>query len=523
MPGDSQHSFFDAEAVAVAEALIGTLTLTKSTKSGGPEPFVLLPHTRKLIANVFGWKRADGSRQFRKVFQTLGRKQAKTQGAAAVAVCEFFLNPEPKQEIYAAATDTDQAAIVFDAASDLIRSNADLSDLCEFTPSKKLIRHKETHSIFRVLSSDGKRKHGYNPSMVIFDELHAWGPAHQELYAALTTGSKSRRQPLRIIVTTAGFDQESICYREYEYAKRVLSGEVVDESYLPLIYEVPSDTDWTDTKLWPLALPLLDTGHHSLADYEDEFREALARPQLQNQFRRLYLNQWTSSETQWIPMHEWDACELADFPDLTGLPCYAALDLARSQDLTALSLVWVDGETHYIRTWYWLPENGIDAKSKRDGVPYAQWAADGFISLTPGDVTDFAMVEQAIKTLCHTHEVSLLAYDPAFAQELAQRLEKEKIPLATFKQSPANFTEPCLKVERLVYSRKLLHESNPVTRWCFDCATVKSTEYGMMRLVKPNRNTNSKRIDGAVAVTMAVGIAHNTKPTSIWETRGAPI
>jgi phage terminase large subunit-like protein len=523
VPGDSQHSYFDAEAVAVAELFISTLTLTKSTRSGAPEPFELLPHSRKLIANLFGWKRADGLRQYRKAFFTLGRKQAKTQTAAAVVLCEFFLNPEPKQEIYMAATDVPQATICFEAVYDMIVASPDLEALCTITASARKIKHKETGSIIRVLSGEGKGKHGYNPSMVVFDELHEWGAAQAELYVALTTGGKSRKQPLQLIITTAGSNQETICYREYEYARRILSGEVTNDSYFPLIYEVPSDADWTDQSLWPLSLPLLQTGHHSLADYQAEFDEAMARPSEQNKFRRMYLNQWTSSETQWIPMHEWDACELADLPDFSGLPCYAALDLARSQDLTALSLVWVDGEDHYLRTWYWLPENGINDKSKRDGIPYAQWAADGYISLTPGDVTDFALVEQAIKTLCQIHKVSLLAYDPAFAQELAQRLEKERIPLAAFKQGPATFTEPCLKVERLIYGRKLLHEVNPVTRWCFDCAMVKSTEYGMMRLVKPSKNTNSKRIDGAIATTMAVGIAHNSTPKSIWETRGAPV
>ena len=255
--------WFDAEAAAVAEAFIGTLTLTKSTRSGGPEPFVLLPHTRRMIINAVAWKRADGRRLYRKIFQTLGRKQAKTQGAAALVVVVFFLDDEPKQEIYFAATDTDQAAICFEAVYDLITASPDLEAMVEITLSQRKIRHKGTGSIIRVLSSDGKRKHGYNPSMVVFDELHAWGPAQAELYAALTTGSKSRKQPLRVIITTAGSDQETICYREYEYAKRVLSGEVVDETYLPLIHEVPADADWTDTSLWPKALPLLETGNHS--------------------------------------------------------------------------------------------------------------------------------------------------------------------------------------------------------------------------------------------------------------------
>lgn len=514
--------YFDAEAVAVAEGFISTLTLTKSTKSTQPEPFVLLPHSRKLIANLFGWKRANGLRQYRKAFFSLGRKQAKTQTAAAVVLCEFFLSSEPKQEIYMAATDVPQATICFEAVHDMIVASPELDEMCVIVPSARKIKHKETGSIIRVLSGEGKGKHGYNPSMVVFDELHEWGAAQNELYVALTTGGKSRKQPLQLIITTAGSNQESICYREYEYAKRILAGEVVNDNYLPLIYEVPADADWTDQSLWPLSLPLLETGHHSLADYQAEFDEAMARPSEQNKFRRMYLNQWTSAETQWIPMHEWDACELEDFPATTGMKCYAGLDLARSQDLTALSLVWVSGDRHYLKTWFWLPENGIADKSKRDGVPYAQWASEGYITLTPGDVTDFAMVEEKIKELCKANKVSLLAYDPAFAQELAQRLEKAGITLASFKQGPVHFTEPCAKVERLIYGRKLFHDGNPVLRWNFDCATVKTTDYGMSKLVKPNRNTNSKRIDGAVATTMAVGIAHNAPPISIWETRGEP-
>ncbi len=270
----------------MAETLIGGLTLTKATRSGGPEPFELLPHSRKLIANLLGWKRPDGRRLYRKAFASMGRKQAKTQTVAALVVAEFFLSQEKKQEIYMAAKDRDQASICFDAVADMIRASEDLLPLVTITESRKLIRHNESGSIIRALSSDGAGKHGYNPSLVVFDELHAWGIAEQELYDALTTGSKSRRNPLWVTITTAGSNQESICYREYQYAKRVASGEIQDESYFPLIYEVPIDADWTDQSLWPLALPTLGV-LHDIRDYEEEFRQALARPEKQNTFRRL--------------------------------------------------------------------------------------------------------------------------------------------------------------------------------------------------------------------------------------------
>jgi phage terminase large subunit-like protein len=482
--GQSNIPWFDADAVKLAEGFISTLWLTKSTKSGQPEPFELLPHSRKLIANIIGWKRPDGRRMYRKAFASMGRKQAKTQTAAALVLCQFFLDPEPKQEIYMAATDTDQAAICFEAVHDMLVASPDLMELCDVTLSQRKIRHKETGSIIRVLSSDGKRKHGYNPSMVVFDELHAWGPAQEELYVALTTGSKSRKEPLRVIITTAGSDRETICYREYEYAKRVLNGEIEDPSYFPMIYEVPADADWTDRSLWPKALPVLKTGHHSLADYEEEFAQAQANPALQNQFRRLYLNQWTSAETQWISISEWDACQSegpVDFEDLRGVPCYGGLDLAAVRDLTAFALCWPQGPHVTYKVWAFLPEGDLAGRCKRDGVPYDCWARDGHIILTPGDTTDWRYVVNYIKALADRHRISGIAFDRYGARDT--------------------------RFEKLVYDRAAVHDGNPCMRWNMDCVTITSDPAGNIKPTKPDRRNNSKRIDCVVAAVMATGIA----------------
>ena len=506
---NQDQPYFDAEAVAVAEGFISTLTLTKSTRSGQPEPFVLLPHSRKLISNIIGWKRPDGRRLIRSAFATMGRKQAKTQTAAALVLCEFFLNPEPKQEIYMAATDTDQAAICFEAVYDMIVGSPDLEALVDITLSKRQIRHIENGSIIRVLSSDGKRKHGYNPSMVVFDELHAWGEAQKELWAALTTGGKSRKQPLRVIITTAGSDQETICYREYEYAKRVLSGEIVDPAYFPLIYEVPAEADWTNQALWPKALPLLETGHHSLADYEEEFRQAQARPDLQNQFRRLYLNQWTSAETQWIPIHHWDACasDSIDFNELRRYPCYGGLDLAAVHDLTAFSLCWPVGEKVYYRTWVYLPSDGLDARSKRDGVPYTTWAEDGHIRLTPGTTTDWRYVTAHIKELAGEFKIKSVAFDRYGARDTARELQESGLEVIDFGQGYQSMSPACRRFEKLVYDRAAVHEGSPLIRWCVDCTQITQAPGDLIKPVKPERMKNSKRIDPVITMTMATGIA----------------
>jgi phage terminase large subunit-like protein len=300
--------WYDAELVRRICEFAECLTVSKSTKSGSTELIKLFPHTRKLIEGIYGWRRADGRRRVRKVFLSTGRKQAKTQSAAIIVMIEFFLGEELEQEIYFAATERDQAAICFNAVAGMVDRAPELRDLVKVTPSSKLIERLDTGSIMKALSSDGAGKHGYNPSLAIYDEFHAWGPTEEELHAALSTGSKSRREPLWLIPTTAGTDKETMCGEEYRYAKRVLAGEIDDPSYLPIIHEIPPDADWKDQSLWPLALPLLETGHHSIEDYQEEFQQALTRPAKQNEFRRLYCNQWTSSVTQWIPMSVWDAC-----------------------------------------------------------------------------------------------------------------------------------------------------------------------------------------------------------------------
>jgi phage terminase large subunit-like protein len=504
-----QHSdsgiWFDADAVSMAETLIGTLTLTKATKSQRPEPFELLRHSRKLIANLLGWKRADGTRMYTKAYASMGRKQAKTQTIAALAVVEFFLNPEPEQEIYMAATDRDQATICFDAVASLIRHHEDLSALVQVTDSRKLIKHKQTGSIIRALSSDGSGKHGYNPSLTIMDELHAWGAAEQELYDALTTGSMSRRNPLLVMITTAGSSQESICYREYKYAKQILNGDIKDDSYFPMIYEVPHDADWTDKSLWPLALPLLETGHHTYQKYEKEFEQALVRPALQNKFRRLYLNQWTSVNTQWIPIRQWDAC-IGEIPDLTGVPCYGGLDLAAVRDLTAFALCWPYQGKVYYKAWGYVPEAAVQEKSQSDGVRYDIWAEHGHVRLTPGNTTDWRYVVAHIKDLAEQYRIEAIAFDRWGARDTAAELQAAGLKVIEFGQGFGSMSPAAKRFESLVHEQTLVHDGNPVLRWCLDCTEVMHDPAGNIKPVHSDRRRDSSRNDLAIAAVMATGI-----------------
>jgi phage terminase large subunit-like protein len=300
--------YFDHKSVALDIAFIESLTLTKSTLSGKPEPFKLLKPHRKLISNLLGWKRQDGSRLYRRSYFTVGRKNSKSTCAAALALTLLVMDDEQSPEIYLAAKTREQASIVFDAAVQFIYAHEELRALLKVTPYSKTIINPTNNGVLKALSSEGKTAHGKNPSAVIFDELWAWDTPEQELYDALTSGSAARRQPLFLFITTAGTNEHTICGREYDYATKVQNGVVKDPHYLPLIYEVPKDADWTDEKLWYLANPCLGS-IVKLESLREDRDKALSVPSEQTAFKRLHCNMWVNSKDIWIPLSFWDACK----------------------------------------------------------------------------------------------------------------------------------------------------------------------------------------------------------------------
>lgn len=498
--------YYDPSALLLAEHFASTLKLTKSTKSGQPEPFVMLPHTRKLLGNLLGWKRPDGTRLYRKAYWSMARKNTKTQSLALLGLILLLLDREAKPEIYIAATEQEQAGECYEAARDMVLSNEDLKSLLVITDYRKTISYPANGGTLKALSSKGKTKHGSNPSAVIFDELHAWGPEHQELYDALTTGSGARRQPLHVSITTAGTDDASICREEYEYARRILNRHVVDPTYFAAIYELPIEADWTDESLWHLANPAIDTvvSRQFLREKRDE---ALNSPAKQNAFRRLYLNQWTQVADQWIPLRVWDkGAEPFDESMLAGVPATGGLDLAAVNDLTCFALWWEKDGISYVRPWFFLPSDDLEARSRRDGVRYDHWAAAGLLQLTPGNVTDWTYVTDFIRGLRKQFDIRAVAFDRYGARDVATRLKDDGIEPIDWGQNYIDMSPACKRVEELAISERLRHGGHKVLRWNIDCCSVEQDAQGNIKPVKPDRRRMRKRIDGVVAMAMACGL-----------------
>jgi phage terminase large subunit-like protein len=499
-------TYFDQAAVDRVLQFVRLLTLTKCTQSGGPEPFEPLIWFQRLIANVYGWRKQNGTRMVRRCFASMARKNAKTQCIAALGLVEFLgVEPEGQPEVYLCAKSIEQAGYCYSAARDMVRADPDLDSVCDIKDSTKTILNNLNGGVLKVLSAEGKTKHGSNPSCVIFDELHAWGSTEQELYDALTSGSVARRQPLFLMITTAGYDIETICGREYQYARNVLDGVVEDETYFPLIYELPKDADWTDERNWPLANPGLGVTVQIDA-LRQEVKTALARPAEQNKVRRLNFNQWTETSDVWIPPAEWDGCAATSWPDLCGTPCYGGLDLSMTRDLSAFSLVWPVDDIFYTRTWFWLPESDLQDRIKRDGVRYDLWTPQ-WLELTPGEVVDYRCLTNRIADLSREYAIQNIAYDRWGAEPIRQALESDGVKVMQFGQGYTSMNAPSQQLENLVFGRKIQHDGNPIMRWNFSCCTKMEDPAQNVKPVKAKGSSSAQRIDGVVSLVMAIGAA----------------
>lgn len=486
------------------------------------KPFRLEGWQREIVAALFGEKRrGSGLRRYRRAYIEVPRGNGKSTWAAGIALLMLLADNEPAAEIFGAAADRDQARLVFEAAKSMVEDSPHLSKLV------KVYRHsmvvESTRSVYRVLSSEAYSKHGLNPHGIIFDELHA--QPNRELYDVLNTAMGKRAQPLMIMITTAGYDRESICWHQHEYARQVAAGIIDDPTYYSAIYAAEEADDWTSPETWAKANP--NWGVSIQPEFlRQECDAALASPTYQNTFRRLYLNQWTQQENRWIDMGAWDACGGA-LPELAGRACYGGLDLASTTDIAALVLAFPavgergsegEGEPIYLLPFFWIPEENMIERERRDRVPYSTWVRQGLVEATPGNVIDYAYIRQRLNELADRYEIREVAYDPWNATQLSVELQGDGLNMVEMRQGFASLSGPSKELLRLVLSKGVAHGGNAVLRWMADNVSARQDPAGN---VKPDKSKSSGRIDGIVASVMAIGRANvGTAPAvSVYESR----
>lgn len=515
--------YYDEKSAAMAVAFFERLLYhTKGEWAG--RRFGLLDWQRKdIIEPLFGWKRkSDNTRKYRTVYVEVARKNGKSSLAAGLALYLLLMDGEHGAEIYSAAADREQASIVFNQAKAMLESEPQLKKRVEIF--RNTVTHPKTRSFYRVLSADAPTKHGLNAHGVIFDELHA--QPNRELWDVLTTSMGARRQPVIVALTTAGFDRESICWEIHEYARQVREGIVEDDSFLGVVYAADENDDWLDEKVWEKANPSLDVTVKR--EYlRNQARKAESIPAYQNTFRRLHLNQWTQQETRWLDIHAWDECgEPIHKKLLDGAVCFGGLDLASTSDVAAFVLCFPSGTGEpELCIWlphFWIPEENMMERVRKDRVPYDAWVRDGYITATPGNVIDYSYIIRDIEALGEKYNIQEIAFDRWGAYQISQTLEDAGFLMVGFGQGYRDMSPPTKELMRIVLDKKLRHGGNPVLRWMADNLVVSTDPAGN---VKPNKAKSREKIDGIVAGIMALdrAIRHEQKPVSVYEKRGLAV
>ncbi len=503
---------YDEQKADRVTSFIECLKHTKGEFHG--KPFDLLPWQKKIIRDVFGTVREDDPtmRQYTTAYIEIPKKQGKSELGAAIALNMLTNDDEWKAEVYSCASDRQQAAIVFDVAVDMVKQSPALLKRIKIIPSMKRMVYQPTGSIYQVLSSEVATKHGLNVSACIFDELHT--QPTRALYDVMTQGSgDARKQPLWFLLTTAGTDRNSICWEVHQKALDILEGRKADPRFYPVIFGLPDDADWTDEQNWYKANPSI--GHTiSIDKVRDAFHNAKETPADENMFRQLRLNQWVKQSIRWMPMDRWDECSSVVNPvELEGRLCYAGLDLSSTGDLTTFVLVFPpaeEEEPYIVLPFFWLPEETLQLRVRRDHVMYDQWEKQGYILTTEGNVVHYGFIEKFICDLGERYNIREIAYDRWNATMMVQSLEDAGFTMVPFGQGFRDMSPPTKELMRIVLERKLNHGGHPVLRWNMDNVYVRMDPAGNLKI---DKQKSTEKVDGAVALVMALDRAMKNPDT----------
>lgn len=510
---------YDEAKAKRAVNFINCLKHTKGQWRG--VPFDLLPWQDKIIKDIFGNVKENGYRKYNTAYIEIPKKNGKSELAAAVALLMTCGDNEWGAEVYGCASDRQQASIVFDVAVEMIEQCPALKKRIKPVISMKRLVYKPTNSFYQVLSAEAYTKHGLNVHSVVFDELHA--QPNRELFDVMTKGSgDARLQPLFFLITTAGTDRNSICFEQHQKAIDIIEGRKIDPTFYPVIYGINDNDDWGLEANWYKANPSL--GHTiDVEKVRNAYNSARENPAEENIFRQLRLNQWVKQSTRWMQMDKWDECDFnIDIDLLRGRECYGGLDLSSTTDITAFVLVFpprTSDERYIVIPYFWIPEDNLKLRVRRDHVPYDVWEKQGFIKTTEGNVVHYGFIENFIEELGTKYHIKEIAFDRWGAVQMVQNLEGMGFTVVPFGQGYKDMSPPSKELMKLTLEKKIAHGGKPVLRWMMDNIFIKQDPAGN---IKPDKEKSTEKIDGAVALIMALdrAIRNQGGCGSVYDERG---
>jgi phage terminase large subunit-like protein len=508
--------YFDRKAAArVVRFFERELVHIKGEAAG--QPFLLQPWQKKILRRLFGWKhRETGLRKYKTLYLEIPRKNGKSAFGSGLALYLLDADGEAGAEVVSAAADREQAAIVFETAKQMVLANQKLSGRIAMF-KRSLVVHSSA-STYKVISAEASTKHGANLSGVIIDELHA--QPDRQLTDVLTTSQAYRLQPLTVFLTTAGYDKNSVCWEMHDYAQRVRKGIVKDPSFLGVIFAADEGDDWQQESTWRKANP--NWGVTVQPTYlREQANKAAEVTAYENTFKRLHLNVWTEQDSRWLPIEKWDSCaRVFSDEDLYGRRCFVGVDLATTTDVTAICLLFPQEDGSYrTKLKFFVPEEAVKIRTKRDRIPYDQWAREGRIMVTPGAVCDYDFIRESFRKWGKQFKIEQIVIDRWNATQLATQLQGDDFEVAFFGQGYVSMSAPMKELNGLILSQRIHHDADPVLRWMVSNVAVEQDAAGN---IKPSKKRSKEKIDGVVALVNALGVAitKTADPRSVYSERG---
>lgn len=465
-------------------------------------PLILEEWQRRIIRIIFGWVRADGSRRFRTAYIEVARKNGKSLLISGVGLYLLVGDQEPGAEVYSFATKEDQARLLWTEAGKTVKKSERLAKHVKVLANS--ITFDAAGAFFNPLGSDSDTQDGLNPHAGLADELHAHKT--RGMWDVIQSGMGARREPIMIAITTAGvYRPESIGWEKHDYAQSVLNGVIDDDAFFAFIAAPDEGDDWFSAIAQQKANPNYGVSVKPLW-LQERADEARMLPRALNEYLCKNLNIWSQQSKRWISIEKWNACDPSPAPRaareaaLEGMECVGGLDLSSKLDLTAAVFEFETPNGIELLCRFWLPEDRAKEEEQLGRPHYMQWARDGWLTLTPGNVIDYAFIREALIDLSKRYRIKQIAVDPWGAQKLTTELTEADIVCVECGQGFKSLSEPSKEFEASVVAGRLKHGGDPVLRWCANNVVVTQDPAGN---IKPNKAKAAGKIDGIVAAIMA--------------------
>jgi len=499
---------FDPAAAEKKLRLIELMPHTKGEWAFKRQLVTLEPWQKFGLACTFGWvHKGSGLRRFRESYWEVPRKNGKSVIAAGVGISMFVADGEFGAEVYSGATTEKQAWEVFRPARLMIKRSPMLIEHMGIEVNAQNMNRPEDGSRFEPII--GNPGDGASPSCAIVDEYHE----HQSavLYETMLTGMGARRQPLMFIITTAGADIEGPCYDKRRAVIEMLEGTTPDDELFGWIWTIDEGDDWTDPKALAKANP--NIGISVYREYlESQQQRAIKNARFANTFKTKHLNVWVTAKAAFFNMEQWRACEDATLTleQFEGQQCVLGFDLARKLDMNSMArLFWrdIDGRRHYycVAPRFWVPEDTVfNSDNQRMAERFQGWVNAGLLIPTAGAEVDYREILAEAVEANRAAPVLQSPIDPHGATNLSHHLDDEGLTPVTIVQNYTNMSDPMNELEAAIMSGRFHHDGNPIMTWCIS-NVIGKTLPGNDDVVRPIKQGNDNKIDGAVALIMAVG------------------